>query len=102
VNQTVGELIDAMAARWPGMRAHVPEGREQAGHEATLLKLSCDKALFHLGWQAVLRFPETVALTIDWYRTWHGRQADLYDYTLGQIAQYCELARTRQLPWTRT
>jgi CDP-glucose 4,6-dehydratase len=101
VNQTVGELIGAMAARWPGVRSHVPEGREDAGHEANLLKLSCDKALFHLNWRAVLQFAETVAFTVDWYRSWNARESDLYDYTLAQIEQYSDLARERQMPWTR-
>ena len=99
VNQTVAELLDAMAVRWPDVQWQVPEGFEHGGHEATLLKLSCDKALFHLSWRAVLQFPETVAFTVDWYRTWHGGQQDLHGYTVGQIEQYCALAQARGVPW---
>jgi CDP-glucose 4,6-dehydratase len=101
VNQTVAELIDSMAARWPGVRSQVPEGFEHSGHEATLLKLSCDKALFHLSWRAVMQFPETVAFTVDWYRSWHARETDMYEYTLRQVEDYSELARARQMPWAR-
>ena len=100
VNQTVAELLDAMAIRWPGVQWRVPEGLEQGGgHEAILLKLSCDKALFHLSWRAVLRFAETVEFTIDWYRTWHARHTDMYDYTVDQIEQYCQLAKARGSAW---
>ena len=99
VNQTVAELLDAMAIRWPGVQWRVPAGLERGGREAMLLKLSCDKALFHLNWRAVLRFAETVEFTIDWYRTWHARHADMHDYTVDQIERYCELAKARGLAW---
>jgi CDP-glucose 4,6-dehydratase len=101
VNQTVAELIGAMATRWPGVQWQVPEGREQGGHEATLLKLSCDKVLFHLNWSAVLQFPETVAFTVDWYHAWHEGQQNLYTYTVTQIEHYCESAQARGMPWVQ-
>jgi len=101
VDETVGELLDAMAARWPGVEWCVPDGLEQSGHEAMLLKLSCDKALFHLSWRAVLGFSETVEFTVDWYREWHAGGADLHAYTLGQIERYVALARDRGIVWAR-
>ena len=99
VNQTVEELLDAMSARWPGVHWKVPEGCEQGGHEATLLKLSCDKSLYHLNWRAVMQFPETVAFTVDWYRTWHDGKQDMHVYAIDQINRYCQLALSRGLPW---
>ena len=101
VNETVAELLDAMAVRWPGVAWHVPPGFEQGGHEATLLKLSCDKALQYLKWRAVLHFPDTVAFTVDWYRTWRQGGADLHAYSVAQIDQYCRLAEEKALEWTR-
>lgn len=98
-SETVAELLGAMAARWPGVRWEVPEGVEQGEHEATLLKLSCDKALFHLDWRAMLTFSETVALTVDWYRTWHGGEQDMCGYSASQIKQYSALASDRGLAW---
>jgi CDP-glucose 4,6-dehydratase len=77
----------------------ISPGCEDDGHEAQLLKLSYDKALFHLSWQAVLQFPETVAFTIDWYRSWHERQQDMYSFTVGQIEQYCKIAKIRGAVW---
>jgi CDP-glucose 4,6-dehydratase len=99
VNQTVGQLIEAMAARWEGVKWHVPAGSEDAGREAMLLKLSCDKALFHIQWRATLQFPETVAMTVDWYRTWHEGKQDMLAYTRAQIERYGALAAERGLRW---
>lgn len=99
VNQTVAELLSAMVERWPEAAWNVPEGSEHGGHEAKLLKLSCDKALFHLSWRAVMEFPETVAFTVDWYRAWQSGPADLHGYTVGQIDEYCGLARERSIVW---
>jgi CDP-glucose 4,6-dehydratase len=101
VQETVADLLSAMASRWPGVRWHVAEGCEHGGHEATLLKLSCDKALFHLQWSAVLQFPETVEFTVDWYRNWHASATDIHEFTIDQIERYCELAQTRGLAWTQ-
>jgi CDP-glucose 4,6-dehydratase len=99
VNETVAELLDQMALRWPGAKWRASEGREQSGHEAMLLKLSCDKALFHLGWRAVLKLPETVTFTVDWYRDWHEGKTPIYEFTVSQIEQYCRLGRERGAVW---
>lgn len=99
VNQTVAQLLTEMQEHWPEAHWHVPQGCEQGGHEATLLKLSCDKVLFHLKWHAVLDFRETVAFTVDWYRNWNSGAEDVYGYTVAQIDRYCELARLRECAW---
>jgi CDP-glucose 4,6-dehydratase len=99
VDQTVAQLLDEMQKHWPDGHWGVPQGCEQGGHEAMLLKLSCDKALFHLKWRAVLDFRETVGLTVDWYRAWKLGAEDMYAYTVAQIAHYCELAGKRESAW---
>jgi CDP-glucose 4,6-dehydratase len=99
VNQTVAELLDAMTANWPGVRWAVPQGFENNGHEAMLLKLSCDKALSQLQWSAILDFPATVALTVDWYRTWHQGKVDMATFTDEQIENYCFKAKESRAAW---
>lgn len=99
VNHTVSELLDAMGRRWPGAQWYVPEGFEHAGEEATLLKLSCDKALALLNWAAVLRFDETVAFTTDWYVAWNEQQCDILEMTRQQIDDYTRLAISRGAIW---
>lgn len=99
VNQTVGELLDAMTARWSGARWNCPESMEQMGHEAKLLKLSCDKALHALKWEAVLSFEETVAMTTDWYRHWHSGEKNIHAYSLEQIRQHCDFGQKKGAVW---
>ena len=101
VDQTVAQLIEAMRSRWPGASWEVPQGFEHGGHEATLLKLSCDKALFHLKWRAILQFQETVEFTVDWYRNWHEGRCDMHEYSRRQLDRYCELAAERNGAWAR-
>ena len=97
-DKTVANLLESMAGRWPGADWEIAAA-DQAGREAALLKLSCDKALHRLDWRAVLQFPETVSLTIDWYRTWHERDEDLHQFTTDQIEHYTRLARSAGLAW---
>ena len=99
VNQSVAELLNAMAARWSDVTWTTPTGIEQRSHEANLLKLSCDKALHLLAWSAVMEFSETVSLTVDWYAAWHAKRTDLRAYSIDQIDQYCSLALERSLLW---
>ena len=97
-DKTVADLLESMAGRWPGANWDIAAA-DQVGREAVLLKLSCDKALHRLDWRAVLQFPETVSLTIDWYRTWHERDEDLHQFTTDQIEHYTHLARSAGLAW---
>lgn len=99
VNQTVGELLDAMSQHWTGARWHVPEGFEHGGEEATLLKLSCDKALAVLKWTAVLKFGETVAFTTDWYMGWNQAGSDILQMSRWQIEHYTQLGSSRGAVW---
>ncbi|ALO25996.1 MULTISPECIES: CDP-glucose 4,6-dehydratase [Leptospira] len=100
IDQTVSELLNAMMKRWPGVRWEVPEGYEGGGKEAKLLKLSCDKVLFHLKWKSVLDFSETVDFTVNWYRNWVEKKENVYDFTLSQIHLYCQLASKKNYVWT--
>lgn len=99
VNASVAGLLDAIALRWPGAEWNTPGESENRGHEAKLLKLSCDKSLQFLAWSAVLEFAETVAFTVDWYAAWHAGVNDLHKFSVDQINEYCRLAHVRSLSW---
>ena len=101
VDQTVEQLLIEMTKYWPDAAWDVPKGNEASGREATLLKLSCDKALFHLQWTAAMDFAETVAFTVEWYRNWHQAKRDIAAFTDAQIDAYCQLALAQDAPWVR-
>ena len=106
VNNTVAEVVQALARHWPGFE-HQTDAAGQAGmKECTLLKLCCDKALAHLGWKATLNFDETIRYTAEWYhRFYRGRDdrtpPDMLDFSLGQIAAYTNAAEQRGQVWVR-
>lgn len=69
--------------------------------EAGLLKLNCDKALYHLFWEANLEYRETVEYTSNWYAAFYSDSEDMYEFTCRQIKDYMATAVERELIWTR-
>lgn len=101
VNQTVGEVLAAMARHWPqaAWEAEAPEAQQP---EATSLKLCCDKALNLLEWRAILPLAEAIRFTAEWYRTFYDQGANpMLDLTRNQIQEYVQRARVEGLPWAR-
>lgn len=100
VSQSVEQLISSMAKHWPGADWKVDRTDTTNQKEATLLKLCCDKALNLLNWKAILSFEETIAMTIEWYRTYYGYGKDqMLDLTNRQIGEYSSKACAEGLPW---
>ncbi len=99
-NYSVKELISEMAKSWENVRWNdISQDREHL-HEAGLLKLNCDKALFDLNWQPALLFEDTVRMTVEWYKTYYlGNGPSMYEFTVAQIEEYTNLARMRGLKW---
>jgi CDP-glucose 4,6-dehydratase len=65
-NRRVVELIGDLGRLW-GLDNPDKAYRVTANmpfHEASLLKLNCDKALFHLKWEANLEYAETISLVV--------------------------------------
>lgn len=99
-NRSVLELISDLSTRWN----LPPEGAYRVTanipfHEAGLLKLNCDKALFHLKWEPNLEYTETVRLVSDWYLAYYRESKDVYALTLDQIDYYEKRARERGRIW---
>lgn len=100
-NKTVTELIDKLSFYWTddGYKMYKVTN-DRVFHEAGLLKLNCDKALFYLQWKPVLVFEETTSLTALWYKQFYNHSANLYEFTIEQIQSYIELAKKRNLVWS--
>lgn len=99
-NHSVRDLIDAMAGYWENVRWKDVSQARQHAHEAGLLKLNCDKALFDLQWLPTLRFEETVRMTTEWYKAFYQKSStSMAGYTMGQIDEYEAFARRRGIAW---
>jgi CDP-glucose 4,6-dehydratase len=100
-SHTVVELLTSLGRRWglADAQAYRIVGNVPF-HEAQLLKLNCDKALFHLGWRATWRYEDTVRRVSDWYYEFYrGSRERLDSLTVEQIDAYEAAARERGVAW---
>jgi CDP-glucose 4,6-dehydratase len=98
---TVRDILEYMRPRW-----HFDD-REKAYritggptfHEAGLLKLNCDKSLYHLRWVPVLDYRELLDYTCDWYYEYYQNKSDMFAYTVSQIDRYINSAVEMAVSW---
>lgn len=103
-NRTVIELLGDLGRTW-GFENTDQAYRVTANipfNEAGLLKLNCDKALFHLKWEPNLHYAEAIRLVGDWYKGFYRENADMYALTLEQIAAYERYAVDRNRIWAHS
>jgi CDP-glucose 4,6-dehydratase len=70
-------------------------------HEASLLKLNCDKALSFLRWESTLHYKDTIRLVAEWYKHYYDKNSNLYEFTLNQINEYEKKATDNKKYWTK-
>jgi CDP-glucose 4,6-dehydratase len=101
-NYSVSKLINEMSKHWDNVKWKDVSSSENKFHEAGLLKLNCDKALFDLNWSPTLNFHETVEMTAKWYKNFYqGNLNSMFDFTISQIKQYNDLAGDRDSSWMK-
>lgn len=102
-NRTVLDLLNALSAHW--QFAHPDHAYRVTAdipfHEAGLLKLNCDKALFHLRWEPNLEYNDCVRFVSEWYYNYYKTKSNMFDFTVNQIEQYEHRAAERGLVWAR-
>lgn len=103
VSRTVKELLFSLSKFWgftdPAEAYRVVD--DIPFHEAGLLKLNCDKALFHLKWEGNLYYNECVKLVGEWYYRFYNKKEDMLTFTLQQIDEFEQLGDERGLIWTK-
>jgi CDP-glucose 4,6-dehydratase len=101
-NHSVSELIDEMSVYWKNVRWNDTSKDIKHLHEAGLLKLNCDKALFDLTWVPTLVFEETVRMTVQWYKQYYqNNEKSMFDFTILQIEEYMSIAKDRGMAWRK-
>ncbi|MDV6168389.1 CDP-glucose 4,6-dehydratase [Flavobacterium sp. DG1-102-2] len=102
-SHTVKEILEDMSVRW-----HFEDSKDAYRvtgdvkfHEAGLLKLNCDKALFHFKWKPTLNYKTLLEYTSDWYYEFYKNKPDMFAYTQAQIEGYEDLATKQNLAWTK-
>ncbi len=70
--------------------------------ESKLLQLNCDKSSFLMNWRPTLEFSEVVEFTTDWYKEYYLKMTkNMFQFSLRQIIKYSEIAKNRNLQWTK-
>jgi CDP-glucose 4,6-dehydratase len=102
-NHTVLDLLNDLSHNWGNTIPAPPYivTDNIPFHEAGLLKLNCDKALFDLGWEATLTYSQCVKLVSDWYFAFYEQKQNMYQLTLDQIMRYETHATERKLAWAQ-
>lgn len=100
-NHTVEQLLKDLSQYWHynNVKDAFTITEDIPFHEAGLLKLNCDKALFYLKWQANLQYGETIKFTGEWYYDFYKSEKHMYNKTLEQIAEYEEKAKSKGFLW---
>ena len=100
--KTVFELVQDLAELWGLDKDNAAKLTGNAPfHEATLLKLNCDKALAYLRWHSTLHYEECVRFIAEWYKAFYvEKDKDLYFITENKIAEYVAKAKEQNLEWS--
>ena len=102
-SHTVEELLKDLSLYWDFQdtsKAYKVTGNIKF-HEAGLLKLNCDKALFHLKWFPNLNYDEVIEFTGSWYFNFYKGKENMFDFTATQIEKYEQIASDKNLQWTK-
>lgn len=101
-NKNVLQLIESLSKVWSKDINKLFQVIEPPFfHEAGLLKLNCDKALYLLHWKPVLNFDETISMTALWYKKFNEDKGMMYSFTIKQIREYSTFAQQRKLEWSQ-
>lgn len=98
-SHTVMDLVLEMQKHWSLVKFEDISVSHNGPYESGLLKLNCDKALYHLKWKAILDFKSTIQMTSEWYKFYYESSGSIFDYSLQQILEYTDLAKEKELNW---
>ncbi|MFH1306940.1 MAG: CDP-glucose 4,6-dehydratase [Candidatus Micrarchaeota archaeon] len=63
---------------------------DEKKHEAKMLKLDASKAKEELGWAPKIGIEKALEMTFEWYDKYYSKNADMAEFTQGQINNYFE------------
>jgi CDP-glucose 4,6-dehydratase len=103
-SHTVIELLEALSKYWKSFSS-AQDGYSITDnipfHEAGLLKLNCDKALYYLQWQPTLNYDELIEFTGEWYANFYQQKKNISSFTYEQINKYTALATAKRNSWAQ-
>ena len=101
-NRTVKDLLNDLSYYWSfnDLNDAIILNEHNFFHEASLLKLNCDKANIFLNWKPSLNYDDLIKFTGEWYYNYYNSSRDMNEFTSKQIIEYTEIAITKKIEWT--
>lgn len=84
----VSRLIQDLASTWNNKDCGIMLLREDGYHEATILKLDCEKARNILRWQSILSYNETINMTGSWYQSFFEETKTVDELIYNDISRF--------------
>jgi len=102
-NRTVEDILKDLSKYWdfeePSESYNITNKIEF--HEAGLLKLNCDKALFYLKWLPTLSYSDFIKFTGSWYHAFYKKKYNMLNFTFDQIDKYQKIAFKKGITWAK-
>tara|TARA_Y100000590_G_scaffold432034_1_gene547561 strand:+ start:791 stop:1924 length:1134 start_codon:yes stop_codon:yes gene_type:complete len=98
---SVKELVKKMIAIWNSDNVIDIQESENELHESKLLILDSSKANQELKWKNVCSIDEAISETVGWYKEYENNDNGMKEFSINQIKKYIELAKQRNLIWTK-
>jgi CDP-glucose 4,6-dehydratase len=83
----VREIVELFLREW-GHGSWIDASHHDDPHEAGILRLAIDKAIWQLNWRPGWDVTETLRQTVRWYREFHNGHPAMRDVSLKQIEEY--------------
>ena len=101
-DKTVKRLLTDLSKYWDFSKNNeaISINENKNFHEATLLKLNCEKSLALLNWHSSLDYKDTIKFICEWYSSYYKKNADMNEITTNQILNYQSIAKLKFLKWT--
>ena len=96
---TVGELAERFITAWGSGEIETEKAESSAPHEASILRLSIDKAVSALNWCPVLPSANAIDWTVAWYRRWAKDPSRMRKHSLRDIREYEQRAKRCRASW---
>lgn len=101
-NESVETLIRLFSKNFTGKNKWRRSKNNIISKESLFLKVSCDKAMKYLDWNAVLSFSDTIKMAAQWYVEYYKKEnRDMLGFTISQIEHYIAEARKNNLSWAK-
>ena len=93
----VHRVVEIFLDAW-GRGSWIDDADPANPSEAKLLRLSIDKALWHLDWRPNWDIHETVQRTVDWYSHYFDGASSMREFSARQIGAYQEAMQQQSVP----